>query len=173
MLPLLVAAWLVLEIWLLTEIAGAVGGAGLFLLLLAGVAGGVLVLRWTGRRAVRRLQATVQAARGGRPAPEEQRGSALLVVAGVLLIVPGPLSDVLGLLLLLPPVRTVVGRLVERRIRAVVPVWTDPFQRARTGRPDGRVVPGEVVRDGNGEEDGPRGGDQHPDDRGPRPPLNP
>jgi UPF0716 protein FxsA len=168
-LPLAVAVWLVLEIWLLTVIAGAAGGGTVFLLLLAGLVGGVVVIRRTGRRAFQRLSRTLQAQQRGEPAPEEQGGSGLLIVAGLLLILPGAISDVLGLLLLLPPVRGAVGRLVERRVRAAVPGWSDPFQRARMHRPDGKVVPGEVVRDDHER----RPGDSGPDDPGPRPPLNP
>lgn len=167
LLPLGVAAWLVLEIWLLTVIAGAVGGGSVFLLLLAGIVCGTLVIRRTGRRAFQRLSRTLQAQRSGEPAPPEEKGTGLLIAAGLLLIVPGPVSDVLGLLLLLPPVRGAVGRQVERRVRAAVPGWTGPFQQART-RPDGRVVRGEVIRD-----DEPRSGGQGPDEGGPRPPLNP
>ena len=39
----------------------------------------------------------------------------LVLLAGVLLIAPGFLSDVLGILLLLPPVRATVRRLLRRR----------------------------------------------------------
>ncbi len=168
-LPLAVAVWLVLEIWLLTLIAGAAGGGTVFLLLLAGIVCGVVVIRRTGRRAFQRLSRTLQAQQRGEPAPDEQGGSGLLIVAGLLLILPGALSDVLGLLLLLRPVRGAVSRLVERRVRAAVPGWTDPFQQVRQHRSDGNVVQGEVVRD----DEERRPGDSGPDDSGPRPPLNP
>lgn len=168
-LPIAVAAWLVLEIWLLTVIAQAAGGGTVLVLLLAGIVCGVVVIRRTGRRAFQRLSRALQAQQRGEPAPTEQGGSGLLIVAGLLLILPGALSDVLGLLLLLPPVRGAVGRLVERRVSAAVPGWTDPLRRARMRRPDGKVVPGEVVQDDQER----RPGDSGPDDPGSRPPLNP
>ncbi len=167
--PLGVGLWLVLEIWLLTVIAGAAGGFTVFLLLLAGVVCGGAVIRRTGRRAFRNLSRTLQ---GGERDADDLRGggSGLLILAGLLLIIPGPVSDVLGLLLLLPPVRQVVSRAteraVQRRIRAAVPgTLTDAFQQARMRRPDGRVVQGEVVPDDEPPAKGP--------DEGPRPPLTP
>ncbi|MDF3302359.1 FxsA family membrane protein [Streptomyces tropicalis] len=147
-LPLGVAVWLVLEIWLLTLVADRAGGLTVLLLLLAGAVLGAGVVKRAGRRAFRRLSEAVQ--RGGTPA--EGGGSGLTMLAGLLLILPGLLSDLAGLLLLIPPVRGAVGRLTERtvesRLRAAAPgSFGDVFQQARMHRPDGKVVQGEVVRD--------------------------
>lgn len=65
-------------------------------------------------------------------------------------MIPGLLSDVVGLLLLLPPVQKAVGAFAERRLRAAAATpgtLGDAFQQARIHRPDGKVVQGEVVRD--------------------------
>ncbi|MFF2654404.1 FxsA family membrane protein [Streptomyces sp. NPDC058045] len=171
-LPLAFAAWLVLEIWLLTVIAGAVGGLAVFLLLVAGVVVGAAVMKQAGRRAFDKLSRTLrQVQETGRPPAEEGRGegNGLLMLAGLLIMIPGPLSDAAGLLLLLPPVRRLASRTVERRMehrmRTVGPgTLGNAFQQARMHRPDGKVVPGEVVR-----EDKPEDGD----DQTPRPPLTP
>jgi UPF0716 protein FxsA len=169
-----VAVWLVLEIWLLTVIAGAAGGWAVFLLLVAGAVCGATVIRRTGRRVFRNLSRSFQSGQRGGPVPDEQRGgSSLVILGGVLLIIPGPVSDVLGLLLLLAPVRRVasrfVERAVERRMPAAVPgTWTDAFQQARRRRPDGKVVPGEVVH-----EDEPPTREDGSSGSGPRPPLTP
>ena len=64
-LPLGVAAWLVLEIWLLTVVAGAAGGFTVFLLLVAGFVGGSAVVKRAGRRAFRALSETLQQQQGG------------------------------------------------------------------------------------------------------------
>jgi UPF0716 protein FxsA len=177
-LPLGIAAWLALEIWLLTVVAGAAGGLTVFLLLVAGALLGGTVIKRAGRRAFRNLTTTFQqaeaAARSGRTPTEADRVGAedrngFLMLGGLLLILPGLLSDVAGLFLLIPPVRAALGRsaekAVERRMNAAPPgSLQDAFQQARMRRPDGKVVQGEVVR-----EDG-----RHPYDTDrPRPPLTP
>lgn len=173
-LPLAVAAWLVLEIWLLTLVADAASGfAVLALLVGAGVLGAVVVKR-AGRRAFANLTRTLQQQRGqGDPAASmpsgRAEGNGLLMLGGLLLMLPGIVSDAVGLLLLLPPVRTRLGRLaersLERRMNAAMPDGLgNAFQQARMHRPDGKVVQGEVIRDGAG----PRR-----DDDAPRPPLTP
>ncbi len=90
-LPLGFAAWLVLEIWLLTVVAGASSGFVVFLLLVAGVVLGSVVIKAAGRRAFRSLQETV---RSSSPAscPEPCRaataGNGLMMLGGLLIIIP-------------------------------------------------------------------------------------
>ncbi|MER6981485.1 FxsA family protein, partial [Streptomyces carpinensis] len=72
------------------------------------------------------------------------------------LMIPGLISDVVGLLLLIPPVQRAVGRYtertVDRRLREATPgTLGDAFQQARIHRPDGKVVQGEVIRDEPGD----------------------
>ncbi|MFD8430668.1 FxsA family protein [Streptomyces sp. ARC32] len=167
-LPLGVAAWLVLEIWLLVLVAGASSGFLVFLLLVAGVVLGSVVIKAAGRRAFRNLTETLNQQQSGTP-PEAARpnseGNGLMMLGGLLLILPGLISDALGLLMLLPPVQKAVSRYaqrtVERKLRAAGPgTLGDAFRQARMHRPDGKVVQGEVIRD-------------DPDDtpQDPRPPL--
>jgi UPF0716 protein FxsA len=160
-LPLGVAAWLVLEIWLLTVVAGASSGFTVFLLLLAGFVAGAAVIKKAGRRAFQNLNEALQ--RGG--TPQSSGGNGLMMLGGLLLMIPGLISDVVGLLLLIPPVQKTLSRLTERtldrKLREAAPGgFGDAFQQARIHRPDGRVVQGEVVRDEPGDT---------PQD--PRPPL--
>ncbi|WP_370410750.1 FxsA family membrane protein [Streptomyces fradiae] len=178
-LPLGLAVWLVLEIWLLTVVADAVGGFTVFLLLVAGAVLGGTVIKRAGRRAFANLTGTFQRAqeavqRGEAPqapdraAAEDRNG--FLMLGGLLLMIPGLISDALGLLLLIPQVRTAVGRYaertVERRMSAAPPgSLQDAFQQARMRRPDGKVVQGEVIR-----EDAPQGSSRPQE---PRPPLMP
>ncbi|MFF7358246.1 MULTISPECIES: FxsA family membrane protein [Streptomyces] len=161
-LPLGVAAWLVLEIWLLTVVAGAAGGLTVFLLLVAGAVVGSVVIKRAGRRAFQSLNEALQ--RGG--SPERGGGNGLMMLGGLLLMIPGLVSDVAGLLLLLPPVQQAVSRYtqnaLDKRLRAAAPGgFGDAFQQVRIHRPDGKVVPGEVIR-----EDRTEPGDQQ------RPPLS-
>ncbi|MCQ4200950.1 FxsA family membrane protein [Streptomyces sp. NPDC058783] len=167
-LPLGVAAWLVLEIWLLVMVAGATSGFVVFLLLVAGVVLGSVVIKAAGRRAFRNLTETLNQQQSGIP-PEAARpnseGNGLMMLGGLLLILPGLISDALGLLMLLPPVQKAVSRhaqrTVERKLRDAGPgTLGDAFRQARMHRPDGKVVQGEVIRDDP---------DDFPQD--PRPPL--
>ncbi|MFE1407662.1 FxsA family membrane protein [Streptomyces sp. NPDC058770] len=177
--PLAVAAWAVLEIWLLTVVADAAGGFTVLLLLVAGIVLGAAVVKRAGRRAFRNLTETLQRMPGqpgadaaGRTAPAGGGGNGFLMLGGLLLMVPGPVSDVAGLLLLVPRVRSMLGRYaersLERRMRTASPgSISDAFQQARIHRPDGKIVQGEVVR----QDDAPRPGSRTDD--GPRPPLTP
>ncbi|MGW1228436.1 FxsA family membrane protein [Streptomyces sp. NPDC002530] len=170
--PLAVAAWAVLEIWLLIVVADAAGGFTVLLLLAAGVVLGAAVMKRAGRRAFRNLTETLQRmpgqpdADGSTPAPASgTRGNGFLMLGGLLIMIPGMISDVAGLLLLIPPVRSALSRYAERSLERrmnAAPAGSFPgaFQQARMHRPDGKVVPGEVVRDEPA----------RPDDE-PRPPL--
>ncbi len=167
-LPLGLAVWLVLEIWLLTLVAGATSGLVVFLVLLAGLVAGSVVIKRAGRRAFRKLSEALQQQQSGvlpdaaRPGSE---GNGLMMLGGLLLMIPGLASDAVGLLLLLPPVQKAVSRSAERtferKLREARPgTLGGAFQQARMHQPDGKVVQGEVIRDEPGDTPQP-----------PRPPL--
>lgn len=178
--PLAVAAWLILEIWLLSLVAGAAGGFTVAALLAGGLVLGVVVIKRAGRRAFKNLtrtfqQAQEQAMSGAAPAapqPAKGSGNGMTMLAGLLLILPGLLSDAAGLLLLLPPVRDFAARragsTLERKMTSGTPGgFGDAYTQARIHFPDGKVVQGEVIR-----EDGSPAGRPGPD-TGHRPPLTP
>src|SRR5690606_41916784 len=71
-LPLAVAAWLVLVIWLLTLLAGATNGLVVLLVLVAGLVLGSAVIKRAGRRAVKNLGETLQQQQGGSVAGPRQ-----------------------------------------------------------------------------------------------------
>jgi UPF0716 protein FxsA len=152
-LPLGIAAWLVLEIWLLTVVAGAASGFTVFLLLVAGFVLGGVVIKRAGRRAFRNLSETLQQQQSGTaPTTGGGDGNGLMMLGGLLLMIPGLISDAVGLLLLIPPVQKVLSRYAERtldrKMREAAPgTFGDAFQQARIHRPDGKVVQGEVIRD--------------------------
>ncbi|WP_151774922.1 FxsA family membrane protein [Streptomyces abyssomicinicus] len=169
--PLGVAAWLVLEIWLLTLVADAAGGLTVLLLLVAGVLLGAAVVKRAGRRAFRSLDAAMRGRQdgqgpGGGDAPDSE-GNGLTMLGGILLIVPGLITDVAGLLLLVPPVqrkvRAALERSLERRLARATTGMEGLFQQARIHRPDGKVVQGEVIREeAVRDEHGPGAQDQRP-----------
>ncbi|MCZ3389308.1 MAG: FxsA family protein [Actinomycetia bacterium] len=123
----------VLELYVGSLVVDALGFGPATLLLLVAVVLGVIVMRSAWRR---------------RPRSTE---SAILMAAGILLLLPGYVSDVVGLLLLLPPVRALlrvwIGQRVARRLTSwnlTILRWDDDT--GRITRTD--VVPGEVVEDG-------------------------
>jgi len=152
LLPLGIAAWLVLEIWLLTVVAGAAGGFTVFLLLVAGFVLGSVVIKRAGRRAFRNLSETLQQQQSGvPPTAGSGNGNGLMMLGGLLLMIPGLISDALGLLLLVPPVHKALSAYAERTIdrkmaQAVPGTLGDAYQQSRIHRPDGKIVQGEVIR---------------------------
>ncbi|MGX1851846.1 FxsA family protein [Streptomyces sp. NBC_01456] len=158
-IPLGVAAWMVLEIWLLTVVAEATSGLTVALLLIAGVLVGGYVIKRAGRRAWQKLTESMQG--GGDPAAPGGRapsgngtsgsGNTLPMAGGLLLMVPGLVSDALGLLCLFPPTGKLIQRraekLLSRRTQHTPGTFGDAFQQARMHRPDGKVVQGEVIRE--------------------------
>ncbi|MET9223068.1 FxsA family membrane protein [Streptomyces sp. NPDC088197] len=169
-LPLAVAAWAVLEIWLLIVVAGATSGLTVFLLIVAGLILGASAVKRAGRSAWRNLTAQVQAAQAqaardpnaAPTPPAESKGrNGLAMLGGLLLIIPGFLSDAVALFLLFPPTRRLIGKGVDRlnaRALAARPAAGEPgsvgdlFQQARDAneqirihKPDGKVIQGEVV----------------------------
>jgi UPF0716 protein FxsA len=110
----------VAEITLFVLISMAIGFLPALGLLVATSILGAVVLRRAGRGRLARLKAA--AAKGDISEVRANSGGILTVLGGVLLLLPGFLTDILGLSLLLPPVqRWIAGLLrqsVERRARA-------------------------------------------------------
>lgn len=120
-MPVLIAvlALPMLEIALFIIVGGWIGvGATLALVAAAGVAGAV-VLRRTGLAAARRMR---RPAGGLAAALLPVAEDAALLTAGVLLIVPGFLTDAVALALLVPPLRrAAIGWLAARVVAARPP----------------------------------------------------
>ncbi|WP_431032324.1 FxsA family membrane protein [Streptomyces sp. P6-2-1] len=172
-LPLGVAAWIVIEIWLLILVGEAAGGLVVLALLAAGIIGGGAVVKRAGRRAFGALTQTLQQPPTAAPR-DRAEGNGFLMLAGLLLMIPGLLSDVLGLVLLVPGIRGALSRRVERTMQrkldeATGGAFGSAYTRARTQRPDGKVVQGEVIR----EDAPPEPRDEEPRDEDRRPPLTP
>jgi UPF0716 protein FxsA len=144
------AAGLVFVLVVLAEILAFVGvwhliGFGLTFLLLLVLSGvGVWLLRREGTRAWRRFRAAADA--GERPGPDLAR-SVVGLVAAILIAVPGFVTGLLGLLLLVPPVRVLAGRgamaLTTRRLSSSVAgdLFGPRMVKVRVGKPT-RDVPG-------------------------------
>ena len=102
----------------LAEIAGFVvvsrwiGLSGVLLGVIAGAMGGLMLLRRTGLQTVTRLR---QALAEGREPGHSLIDGACFAAAGVLLIVPGFVSDLIALVLILPWTRDYLLRRTARR----------------------------------------------------------
>jgi UPF0716 protein FxsA len=99
------------EVVLFVLVAHWWGVAVTVLLVVASSLVGALLLRSAGLRAWRGLRAAGMAGRP--PGPEVSQGL-LGLLSGLLLVLPGFLTDLVGLALLAPPVRRVAGRGVQR-----------------------------------------------------------
>jgi UPF0716 protein FxsA len=111
----LLIAFPIAEIALLVAIGRQIGAPGILgLLFLTGLLG-VLLARRQGLEILRRVQSEMAA--GQVPASHLVDG-AMVLLAGALLIVPGVLTDLLGLFCLLPAGRAVVKSWLRRRFEA-------------------------------------------------------
>lgn len=104
----------VLELWLLLRVGSWLGaGATVALVVLTGVVGATLARR-EGVHAWSAVQAELSAGR----LPGRKLLEALLVLlAGIVLVTPGVLTDAAGLLLLVRPLRGRLVRALEERYR--------------------------------------------------------
>jgi UPF0716 protein FxsA len=105
-----------IEIALFIVIGQAIGVLPTLLGIVLTGAIGAMVLRWQGVAAVRELQARIQ--RGEMPG--RQIGDTMLIgLGGLLLLLPGYFTDLVGLLLLLPWTRELIYRLLARNLKVV------------------------------------------------------
>jgi UPF0716 protein FxsA len=101
------------EIVTFVAVAALVGVGTAFLLLLATSLLGFVILRRAGRSGLHHLRAAVDGIKINEAAGRGS-GHLLTIVAGLLLIVPGFLTDLLGAALLIRPVRRLCSNAVQR-----------------------------------------------------------
>ena len=77
---------------------------------------GSVVLRWQGLALFNEIRSSM--AEGRMPA-RAVADAMMVALAGGLLLLPGYFSDLIGILLLIPPVRTVIYRFLASRVRVV------------------------------------------------------
>src|SRR3954471_10258403 len=116
MLPLLVVLFVVVpiaELYVIIQVGEAIGALPTIALLVADSILGSMLMRSQGRTAWRRFNAALTE---GRIPHREVLDGALVIFGGALLLTPGFLTDVLGVLLLLPPTRAIVRAALVRRL---------------------------------------------------------
>ena len=135
-MPLLLLALFIvvpiLELAIIIQVGQLVGVWWTLALLIADSLLGSMLMRSQGRAAWQRFTATVQA---GRPPAREVADGVLIIFGGALLLTPGFISDIVGLLFLLPPTRAMIRRLFLRRAMARL-VVTFPGPGMAPRRPD-------------------------------------
>lgn len=138
------------ELYVIVQVSHSVGVTDTILLLVGISVAGAWLAKVAGIGVINRLQRTV---RQGRVPSGELVDGALVLLAGALMISPGFLSDVVAVLLLLPPTRALVRGAVLRRIRAGGGLVTVVAGRRRPPGPG--ASPSDAVWDVEGWEDPP------------------
>lgn len=147
------------EVVVFVLVANWIGLGTTILLTLATSALGLLLLGRQGTRALTELR---QRAEERRPAGRALGDAGLVAVGGLLMLLPGFLGDLVGLLCLLPPTRPLVRGLLGRLFVSRLPVHLRGPVHVRSARAEGvqgpaphapstngrpLVIEGEVLRD--------------------------
>ncbi len=112
-MAILVALFIVVpivELWVIIEIGSLIGVWPTIALLLADALLGSLLLRHQGRGAWRRFNAALEERRF--PGREVADGL-LIAIGGTLLLTPGFVTDIVGVIFLIPPTRAIVRRVMR------------------------------------------------------------
>nr|WP_165779760.1 FxsA family protein [Mesorhizobium sanjuanii] len=113
LLPLFLLALPLLEIAGFVVVGRQVGALATVGLVLASSVAGMLLLRHQGFGVMARVRAEMDA---GRDPSRQLAHGAMIVLAAILLIIPGFITDIFAVLLLLPMVRDLAWRLLKGRI---------------------------------------------------------
>jgi UPF0716 protein FxsA len=102
----------IVEIYVIIQVGQAIGPLWTVALLIADSILGAWLMRSQGRAAWRRFQ--VALSEGRAPAREVVDG-ALVIFGGAFLLTPGFVTDIFGVLFLIPPTRALIRRMLVRR----------------------------------------------------------
>jgi UPF0716 protein FxsA len=130
----------IVEVWLLIQVGHAIGAWPTVAILVAEALLGAALLRHEGRRT---WQAVNVALREGVAPSGQLADAALVLCGGLLLMLPGFATDVVGLLLLLPFTRPAARRLLSGVLSRRFGVLGGAVPQRRPGD----VIEGEVVQD--------------------------
>lgn len=137
LVPFLLLVIPIVEIATFIAIGGQIGiGLTLLMILVTAIIGSIL-LRVQGLGLIREIQ--TKFADGQVPGRALGNG-AMIVVAGLLLLTPGFVTDAIGFLLFVPPVRSAIFAFISSRVKVVGPggasFGEDPFAHQNTGHSD-------------------------------------
>jgi UPF0716 protein FxsA len=117
MLPFLFLVMPILEIATFIVVGSEIGVLPTILLVIATAVTGASLMRIQGLGALNRIRIALDS--GEAPDRELVHGL-MILLAGVLLLIPGFLTDILGILLFVPPIRDLAWRFLRGRIGVVV-----------------------------------------------------
>ena len=163
LLPLVMLGLAIIEIAVFVAVVHAVGAGWAILALAASSVAGLALLRREGIRGWRAFRAAAEA---GRPPGAQVTNSLVGLLGALLLALPGFVTAVAGLLLIVPPGRGLARRGVERaaerrvssalagdlfgprrvRVRRGAPTDDVPDQRTPAAAIEGDIVEGDIVR---------------------------
>jgi UPF0716 protein FxsA len=139
-MPLLVLLFIVVpiaELYVIIKIGGAIGVLPTLALLVVDSVVGVALARSQSRAAWERFN---RALAEGRVPGREVFDGAMIILGGALLLTPGFITDVVGILLLIPPTRALLRKFLSRTAakRAGFAWRVTPFGSGRPGGPPRR-----------------------------------
>ncbi|MDQ2621985.1 MAG: FxsA family protein [Actinomycetota bacterium] len=144
----LLIIWPVAELFVMIQVAQAIGFFWMLFLLFCSAVGGMLVLRHRGKAHWQRLRGAVS---DRKPPAREAFDGVMITTGALLLMIPGFITSAIGLFLLFPPTRFLIRILVfwlfASRFRVVTTAGTwgsQQYQGYRSGRQE-YDVEGEAV----------------------------
>ncbi|MGD1977985.1 MAG: FxsA family protein [Akkermansiaceae bacterium] len=133
------------ELYLFLTLGSEIGvGNTIGIIIITAIIGATLT-KSQGRRAMMKFQ---QATAAGRLPAREALEGLLILLAGAVLITPGFLTDAVGFLLLVPPVRTLVAIALGKRLKGRVQFF-GPGMPAGPGEEEAAPRPKSKLDDGN------------------------
>ena len=125
MLRILLLLFLLLplvEVYLFIQVGRVIGALPTIALCIFTAISGTWLFRQQGIQTFRRVQEKV---RLGEPPAVDMVEAVIVLVAGLLLLVPGFFTDIVGLLFLIPPVRARLAGALTRRLTVIRPGPTE------------------------------------------------
>jgi UPF0716 protein FxsA len=115
-LPLFILAYPLLEIAVLIMVGSSIGILATLMLIIGTGVLGAMLLRFQGFQLVSRMRSEMNA---GRMPEKELADGAMIALGGVFLMIPGFVSDVIGILLFIPPFRAWLRGYLGRNVKVV------------------------------------------------------
>jgi UPF0716 protein FxsA len=140
------------ELFVIGQVADVIGLGWTIVVLVADSLLGAVLVRNEGRRAWRAFR---EALSGGRWPGDEVAQGALVLVGGALLLTPGFVTDVVGLLLVAPPSRRMLSKVLRVRMGGPMVVVDGLGSRWNAARDRAEHAAGASPRRDPGDGDGP------------------